>query len=193
MVGKQISTPRVFLNPESEVEYVEICFCPRQMGQWQNPKLPHPAGLQEQTWLGQWRNEEKIHRKATTGWSGFLDGNATDPVNSGWFLDTMEQGGGSLQTAEQRGRAYGTPLDKEGSLIFIKIDSVVFRPQTSKGRKLQWTFSAHTINPCTWSGEKLCHWSEPHPRKALPPPWVWGLGVLGMAVPVSDKTHSLRT
>lgn len=79
MVGKQISTPRVFLNPESEVEYVESCFCPKQMGHWPNPKLPHPAGLQGQTWLGQWRNEEKIHRKARTGWSRFLDGNAAAP------------------------------------------------------------------------------------------------------------------
>ena len=96
MVEKQISTPSVFLNPESEVEYVESCFCPRQMGQWPNPKLPHPAGLQGQTWLGQWRNEEKIHRKARTGWSGFLDWKATDPVNSGWFLDTIEQGGGVI-------------------------------------------------------------------------------------------------
>lgn len=79
MVGKQISTHSIFLNPESEVEYVESCFCPRQTGQWPNPKLPHPAGLQRQSWLGQWENEEKIHRKARTGWSGLSDGKAAAP------------------------------------------------------------------------------------------------------------------
>ena len=58
---KQISTPSVFLNPESEVEYVESCFCPRQMGQWPNPKLPHPAGLQIRA--KNVENTEKLEKK----------------------------------------------------------------------------------------------------------------------------------
>ena len=85
MVGKQISTNSIFINPESEVEYRESCFYPRQMGQWPNTKLPRPAGLQKQTWLGQQRNEEKMHRKAGAGWSESSAGKATAP----WKLSVV--------------------------------------------------------------------------------------------------------
>lgn len=92
------------------------------------------------------------------------------PINSVWLYYTIEQGGRVIETVEQKGRAYGIPLNKEGNLANLHKNSlcrgVVFRPSTAKGRKLQCTFSAYTVNILTWT--RLCHFLETNLEKALP-------------------------
>lgn len=58
------------------------------------------------------------------------------------------------------------------------------------GRKRQWRCSTHCQHSHSDS-RRLCHPSEPHSGKVLPLPQGRGIGVLGMAVPMS--VHSLRT
>jgi hypothetical protein len=60
-------------------------------------------------------------------------------------------------------------MNREADLVDLGRSSLI--EEQSSGhkhpeiRKLQWTFSAHTVNICTRTRRRLSHTSEPHPGK----------------------------